>query len=287
VSQCSKLFKHLSEIKYHVTLVGMREKITFLVEAKWFQRFIIIVILLNAVTIGLQTAPQMMGEDGMSLLSIIDGIFLAIFTFELAFKLYAYKSSFFKSGWNNFDFAIVAVSYLPFIPGLSVLRSLRVLRILRLISVVPQFRKVIQAFMDSLSGLIVIAAIMLIIFYVGAVMATNLFGVSFPQWFGTIGRSLFSLFQIMTLESWSMGIVRPVMEVYTYAWAFFVPFILVTTFSTLNLVIGVIVNSLQALHNDTKDTIDEHLEKQDKETEILHKQLTELEETIRTLKQKL
>jgi voltage-gated sodium channel len=265
----------------------MRNKIINLVETKWFQRLIIVVILLNALTIGLQTNPKMMGVDGMVLLSILDAIFLAIFTVELGLKLYAYKTSFFKSGWNNFDFFIVAVSYLPFIPGLSVLRSLRVLRVLRLISVIPQFRKVIQAFMDSLSGLIVIAAIMLIIFYVGAVMATNLFGATFPQWFGTIGRSLFSLFQIMTLESWSMGIVRPVMVVYPYAWAFFVPFILITTFSTLNLIIGVIVNSLQTLHNDTTNSIDEHLKKQDKESETLHEQLTELEKSIKELKQKL
>jgi len=265
----------------------MKNKITFLVESKSFQNFIIAVILLNAVTIGLQTAPQFVGDSGVSVLGFVDKIFLAIFTFELLFKLYAYKASFFKDGWNNFDFIIVGVSYLPFIPGLSVLRSLRVLRVLRLISVVPQFKKVIQAFMDSLSGLVVIATIMLIIFYVGAVMATNLFGVTFPQWFGTIGRSLFSLFQIMTLESWSSGIARPVMEVHAYAWAFFVPFILITTFSTLNLIIGVIVNSLQTLHNDTKETIGEHLQKQDKDNVDLHDQLTELEKSIQEIKKKL
>jgi voltage-gated sodium channel len=89
---------------------------------------------------------------------------------------------------------------------------------------------------------------MAIIFYIGAVMATKLFAGSFPEWFGDLGRSAYSLFQIMTLESWSMGIVRPVMEVYPYAWAFFVPFIMVTTFAVVNLLVGLIVNSMQEAH---------------------------------------
>jgi voltage-gated sodium channel len=89
-----------------------------------------------------------------------------------------------------------------------------------------------------------------IIFYIGAVMTTKLFGAEFPEWFGTIGRSGYSLFQIMTLESWSMGIVRPVMTVYPYAWAFFVPFILMTTFAVVNLLVGLIVNSMQDAHHE-------------------------------------
>jgi voltage-gated sodium channel len=90
---------------------------------------------------------------------------------------------------------------------------------------------------------------MALIFYIGAVMATKLFGTAFPVWFGTLGKSGYSLFQIMTLESWSMGIVRPVMDVYPYAWMFFVPFILLTTFVVLNLVVGLVVNSMQDAHH--------------------------------------
>lgn len=264
----------------------MREYITGLVEAVWFQRFIITIIIINAVTLGLETAPQMVGEY-MSLLKILDLIFLGIFTIELGLKLYAYKAKFFKSGWNNFDFIIVGVSYMPFIEGLSVLRSLRILRVLRLISVVPQFRKVTQAFLDSLSGMSMIGAIMVLMFYVGAVMATKLFGENFPEWFGSIPKSLFSLFQIMTLESWSSGIARPVIEVYPYAWIFFVVFILVTTFIVLNLIIGVIVNSMQTVHEDTKDTIDEHLQNQDKDREDLKRKLDEMEKTIKEIKSKI
>ena len=88
---------------------------------------------------------------------------------------------------------------------------------------------------------------MAIFFYAAAVMAVGFFGESFPDWFGSIGKSLFTLFQIMTLESWSMGIVRPVMEAHPKAWAFFVPFIILATFTILNLFIGIIVSTMQEL----------------------------------------
>jgi voltage-gated sodium channel len=91
--------------------------------------------------------------------------------------------------------------------------------------------------------------LMAVIFYIGSVMATTLFSESHPDWFGSIGQSAYSLFQIMTLESWSMGIVRPVMEIHPYAWAFFIPFIMVTTFAVVNLLVGLIVNSMQDAHH--------------------------------------
>ncbi len=116
------------------------------------------------------------------------------------------------------------------------LRALRILRVLRAISIVPSLRRVVEGLINALPGMGSVFALMSLIFYIAAVMATKLFGAAFDEWFGTIGRSAYSLFQIMTLESWSMGIVRPVMEVYPWAWAFFVPFILVTTFAVVNLV---------------------------------------------------
>jgi voltage-gated sodium channel len=122
--------------------------------------------------------------------------------------------------------------------------------VLRVISVAPSLRRVVEGFITALPGMGSVFLLMAIIFYIGAVMTTKLFGSSFPEWFGTLGRSGYSLFQIMTLESWSMGIVRPVMEVYPYAWAFFVPFIMVTTFAVVNLLVGLIVNSMQDAHHE-------------------------------------
>jgi voltage-gated sodium channel len=155
---------------------------------------------------------------------------------------------FFRSGWNLFDFVIVGIALVPAAQGLSVLRALRILRVLRILSVVPSLRRVVEGLMTALPGMGSVFLLMSIIFYIGAVMATKLFSDSFPEWFGTLGHSLYTLFQIMTLESWSMGIVRPVLEVYPYAWAFFVPFIMVTTFAVVNLIVGLVVNSMQDAH---------------------------------------
>jgi voltage-gated sodium channel len=173
---------------------------------------------------------------------------LAIFTAEIIAKLYARGFGFFRNGWNLFDLFVVAISYVPNAGGLSVLRALRILRVLRLVSTMPRLRRVIEGFLTALPGMASVFGLMALIFYISSVIATKLFGASFPEWFGDLGLSAYSLFQIMTLESWSMGIVRPVMEIYPYAWAFFVPFILVTTFAVVNLVVGLIVNSMQDAH---------------------------------------
>ena len=220
--------------------------------ADWLDRtrirqFIIGVIIFNAILLGLETSPEVMGAAGTVILTL-DGICLAIFVIEVALKLVAHGARFFRSGWNVFDFLIVGIALMPATHGLSVLRALRILRVLRVISAAPRLRRVVEGFVTALPGMGSVFLLMGIIFYIGAVMATKLFGASFPEWFGTLGASFYSLFQIMTLESWSMGIVRPVMDVYPYAWLFFVPFIMVTTFAVVNLLVGLIVNSMQDAH---------------------------------------
>ncbi|MEZ5911013.1 MAG: ion transporter [Paracoccaceae bacterium] len=215
---------------------------------------IIGVILFNAAILGLETSATAMASAGR-LLVFLDTLCLGIFVAEIAAKLYARRLAFFRDGWNLFDFAIVAVAIVPAGQGFAVLRVLRILRILRVISVTPRLRRVVEGFITALPGMGSVFLLMGIVFYAAAVMATKLFGASFPDWFGTLGRSGYSLFQIMTLESWSMGIVRPVMEVYPYAWMFFVPFILITTFAVVNLLVGLIVNSMQAAHSEEEVAI--------------------------------
>jgi voltage-gated sodium channel len=259
---------------------GLIERLRQLVESPRFTGFITAVILFNAVTLGLETwAPAMEAAGG--LLVAIDRIVLAIFVFEMLAKLAVYRLGFFRSGWNIFDLTIVGIALIPAAGPLTVLRALRVLRVLRLVSVVPQMRSVVTALVGALPGMGSIAAVMSLIFYVDSVLATKLFGASFPAWFGSIGASAYSLFQIMTLESWSMGIVRPVMEVYPWAWAFFVPFILVTSFAVLNLVVAVIVNSMQAVHEA------EQKEEREVERQIVHEETAALAGEIRALRQEL
>ena len=221
-------------------------------ESAGVRKFITAVILFNAVILGLETSAMVMARVG-TFIGILDRICLAIFVVELALKLLAYRFRFFRDGWNIFDFAIVAVSLVPAAQSLSVLRSLRILRILRVVSVAPRLRRVVEGFITALPGMASVFLLMGIIFYIGSVISTKLFGADFPQWFGSLGQSAYSLFQIMTLESWSMGIVRPVMEVYPYAWVFFVPFIMVTTFAVVNLLVGLIVNSMQDAHPEEAD----------------------------------
>lgn len=225
----------------------LRQKTTDLLNTSWVNNIIVAVIVFNAIILGMETSKTIMTAAG-PLILLLDRLCLTIFVVELAAKLFAQRLNFFRNGWNIFDFIIVGVSLVPGNGGLSVLRALRILRVLRVISVVPSLRRVVEGFVTALPGMGSVFLLMGIVFYIGAVMATKLFGSEFPQWFGTLGQSGYTLFQIMTLESWSMGIVRPVMEVYPYAWAFFVPFIMVTTFAVVNLLVGLIVNSMQDAH---------------------------------------
>ncbi len=252
----------------------LRERAKALVESAIFERFIIVVIVINAIGLGVETSPEAMAAIG-GLVQWLDTIALAIFVVELGIKFFAYRLAFFKNGWNIFDLAIVSIALVPAGAQFSVLRALRILRALRLVSVVPSMRKVIVGLFSAIPSIGTVIVMLLLLFYISAVMATKLFGEAFPQWFGNLGASLYSLFQIMTLESWSMGIVRPVMEVYPYAWAFFVPFILLTSFIVLNLFIGVIVNAMAEATED-----DAHSER-----EMIIDELRGLREDVAALRQ--
>ncbi len=247
------------------------------IESKFINVFITFVILVNAITLGLETSDTLVSKFG-NVLTYIDKIALSIFVVELIIKLFVYRLSFFKSGWNNFDFIIVTIALIPSSGPLSILRAFRIFRALRLLSVIPSMKKVIQAMFYAIPGIASVGTIILLIFYISAVLVTNLFGKKFENWFGTIGDSMYSLFQIMTLESWSMGIVRPVMEEYPYAWAFFVPFILITTFAVLNLFIGIIVDAMQ--HQTNEDEI-----KNDKNSQsIFEEKIYSIEKELKEIK---
>ena len=246
-----------------------------ILESRIFISFITTVIIINAFTLGLETSANITLKYGF-ILSLIDKVALTIFTLELIGKLSVYKFNFFKDGWNVFDFIIVVVSLIPASGPFSVLRAFRIFRTLRLLSIVPSMRRIIQAIFISIPGILSVGTIIVLIFYISSVLTTNFFGNSFYEWFGTIGNSMYTLFQIMTLESWSMGIVRPVMKEYPLAWLFFVPFILVTTFAILNLFIGIIVDAMQQISGDEKEN---HLAEKD-----IHKKMVSIENQLKEIK---
>jgi len=226
--------------------------LTDFIESTQVRNFIIGVIIFNAIILGLETSSTMMLNFG-GLIQALDKICLLVFVVELVLKLVVYRFRFFTNWWNIFDTLVVAVSLVPSGGSFTVLRALRIFRVLRVISTAPRLRRVVEGFITALPGMASVFLLMAIIFYIGSVISTKLFGASFPEWFGTLGQSAYSLFQIMTLESWSMGIVRPVMEKFPYAWAFFIPFIMVTTFAVVNLLVGLIVNSMQDAHQDEEN----------------------------------
>jgi voltage-gated sodium channel len=217
------------------------------IESRRFEAVITVLIIINAITLGLETSERAMAAAG-PLLVFLDRAILAVFVVELALKVAVYRGSFLRDPWRVFDLVVVGIALMPATGNLSVLRALRILRVLRLVSIVPSLRRVVGGLIAALPGMGSIMLLLSLVYYVFSVMATKLFGAAFPDWFGTIGASAYSLFQIMTLESWSMGIVRPVMEVFPWAWLFFIPFIVCTTFTVLNLFIGIIVSAMQAEH---------------------------------------
>jgi len=231
----------------------MTQKILGLIESKKFQNTVITLIIINAVILGMETSDYLMKNYG-TVLKTIDAIILKIFILEIILKLIAYRFNFFKRPWCIFDLLIIGVALIPSTQAFAALRTLRVLRVLRLLSTIPTMRKVIEGLLSAIPGIISVASIMVIFFYVFAVIGTHLYGENFPEWFGSLGKTMFTLFQVMTLESWSMGIVRPVMEHHPSSWAFFILYILVTTFTMLNLFIAIIVN---AMHSESDESAEE------------------------------
>ncbi|MDJ0614392.1 MAG: ion transporter [Rhizobiaceae bacterium] len=225
----------------------MRARLASFIAKPIFEQFIMGLIVLNAIILGLETSDWWMQNFG-SVLVTLDSIILFIFVLELLARLVVDFKGFWRDPWRIFDFVVVAIALIPASGPLAIMRAFRILRVLRLISSVEAMRRVVAGLLNAVPGMASIVFLLGIVFYVFAVISTKIFSDSFPEWFGTLGASAYTLFQIMTLESWSMGIVRPVMEVYPYAWVFFVPFILVTTFAVVNLVVGLIVNSMQDAH---------------------------------------
>lgn len=218
-----------------------------LIESRRFEMAITILIIANAITLGMETSPAIMQRFG-PVLHLFDKAILAVFVAELAARFLVYRGSFFRDPWRVFDFVVVAVALMPATGSLSVLRALRILRVLRLVSVVPSLRRVVGGLVSALPGMGSIVLLLGLVFYVFAVMATMMFSATFPEKFGSLGASAYTLFEIMTMDSWSTGTVRPMLETMPYAWLFFLPFIIVTSFAVLNLFIGIIVSAMQEQH---------------------------------------
>ena len=260
-----------------------RISIKNIVEHRYFENVILVLIVINAIVLGMETSQYAMENAGQVLLAL-DNTILGIFVVELILRLVADFRGFWRNPWRIFDLFVVSVALIPSGGAFSILRAFRILRVLRLISTIKAMRRVVTGLLSALPGMGSIVFLLALIFYVFAVITTKLFGSEFPEWFGTIGASSYTLFQIMTLESWSMGIVRPVMEQFPYAWMLFVPFIIMTAFTVLNLFIGVIVDAMQSEHEAEARA---ERETMISETEMILGEVRLLRAEMSDLKQKL
>lgn len=241
------------------------------------ERVVMILIIVNAILLGLETSATVRAHAG-GLLHVLDNAILAVFVAEIVARLIVHRWRFFTDPWSVFDFIVVGVALIPTTENFSVLRALRVLRLLRLITAVPSLRRVVAGLLAALPGMGSIVLLIGLLYYVFAVMATNMFGDDVPELFGTLGRSLFTLFTVMTLEGWVEGVTVPVMKFHPYAWIFFISFIVVTTFMVLNLFIGVVVNAMQAEHEKAEQ------EEREAEREMMHEETAPLAREIQLLR---
>ena len=250
------------------------------IESRAFQVAIVILILINAVTIGLETSDSL-SDNVIHTLHDLDRYILIIFCLEISIKLVAYGWRFFTNAWNIFDTLIIGIALVPATGPLQILRTLRVLRTIRLVKNIPKLRMIIESLITSIPSIGWIIVLLLMIFYIFAVIATDLYGNSFPEYFGNMGQSFFTLFQIMTLESWSSGIARPMMQKMPYSYIFFVPFILLATYTTLNVFIAVVVNTMNEVNRKVI------MEEEEKLQEMLKAEHDELMFHIRSMSRKL
>jgi voltage-gated sodium channel len=257
-----------------------REKLKTFIESPVFTNAIVVLILINAVTLGMETGDKFLAKYG-SALHLIDEAILGIFVLEMILKFYVYRLSFFRSGWNVFDLSIISVSLLPATGPLAILRALRIFRVMRLFSIVPQMRLVITGLLRALPGMASVVGVIAIIFYICSVVVTKVFGrtgdPTLEALFGDLGKSMFTLFQLMTLEDWVGGIAEPAMALHPWSWMIFIPFIIITSFAILNLFIGVIVEAMQNVHHEEQ----RRMSPDDPEKEVT---LDDLQKEIRALR---
>ena len=219
-----------------------KRKVKKLVEGHNFDALIMFVIFMDAIIMGVSTMA--ISPDLRLVLFILEKGFMALFIVEILMKLYAYNRSFFKSGWNTFDLVVVTVSSLSFLSFFIMLRTFRLFRLLKYVERFSRLKQAINTFLLLLPNFMAMLGVFLVFFYVFAVMAVNLYGSTFVG-FSTLGSSLFTLFQVFTLDGWASTIVRPMMTIYPCSWIFFISFV----FFSFLIVISFLMNVVSEIVN--------------------------------------
>ena len=257
-----------------------RNNVRKLVDSTSFQLFIVGVIFVNAVLIGVQTAVD--NQGALEVLALVDALCVFVYVVEAALKIYALGGRYFRDAWNVFDFTITALSLMPTfllpfpVQLVRALRLARIARIFRLVSAFRQMRVIIEAIGKSIPGIMWTALLLGIVLYVFDVAGLYLFGAEFPQYFGTLGTGAFTLFQLVTLEGWP-DVARDIMSVHPSAWLFFIPYVMASSFIFMNVVVGIIIGTIE------ESTQAERINKDDDSEKQLRTELAELREQIKTV----
>ena len=253
-------------------------------ESTRFQNFITFIIIVNSLLIGLETSSEVMTKYGL-IIDAFDMVILVMFTIEIVLKLFIYRLKFWTNPWDIFDFIVIAISILPAAGSFSIFRALRIIRTLRLLKTLPKLRLIIESLLHSIPSIGWIGVLLVIIYYIFGVVGTNLFSEAYPEFFGNLGTSFFTLFQIMTLESWSTAIARPIMDGTPYAAIYFVSFILIATYTTLNIFIAIVVNTMNEISLKELQKEEENIKDFVKqENAKLHRKVDELQKELKKQK---
>ncbi|GGD01552.1 hypothetical protein GCM10011342_08230 [Aquisalinus flavus] len=251
------------------------------INARPFQYAILILIFANAALLGLETLPPIR-ENHLALFLAIDRAFLVVFLGELAVRIYAWRQRFFRDGWNVFDFVIILISALATSNLFAALRAFRVLRVLHVVTMIPRMRTVVRSLIDSIPGILSVGVIVVLIVYVFAVIASNLYGAAHPVLFGDVFVSMYTLFQVMTLEGWA-EIANTVAGTHPNSWIFFITFVLIGTFTMLNLFVAIVVRVVEEDSEHTEDLLVKETDEVQLEVQALRREIRTLTALVETI----
>ncbi|HEX2128016.1 MAG TPA: ion transporter [Solirubrobacterales bacterium] len=219
-------------------------------ESPRFQGFIYAVIVANAITLGLGTYD--FSSTVHSAVTTLDDIWLGIFVVEIVIRIAAYgwrPWNFFRDGWNVFDFFVIAFAFAPGLrENATLLRLARLLRVVRLVSVMPDLRMLVRAMARSLAPIASLVVLTLLLMYVYGMIGWIIFNEEDPENWGDIGTAMLTLFQILTLENWP-GYLEAGQEIAPASWIFFVSYVLIASFLVINILIAIIINSMEEVHD--------------------------------------
>jgi voltage-gated sodium channel len=248
-----------------------------------FQNLVMVVIVANAALLGFETSEALVARHAR-LFAAASGAIQALFVIEIAIRLAAYlprPHRFFADGWNLFDFTVVALSLLPQAgPFATIARLARVLRVSRLVSVWPELRLIIGTMLRSIPSMGHVIALLSLLLYVYGILGFHLFSKVAPEYWGSLPRSLETLFQTLTLEGWIEVAER---SRHPLGWVFFASFIVVAVFVVTNLFIAVVINNLDRVRSEQRHALDEVSPHHAvlARIESLKAELNELEEVLR------